>query len=278
MSIVTYQKQPKTIHYFTEDLGSQVTMDLVLIPSGTFEMGAPRSELESQDNERPQHPVNISTFFMGATPVTQDQWRQVAQMPKIKQDLNPAPSSFKGADRPVEQVSWNDTTEFCQRLSRHTQREYRLPSEAEWEYACRAGTTTPFHFGETISTDLANYRGTDNKEYNWSGSYGKGNKGIYREETTAVTLFPPNPFGLYDMHGNVWEWCEDHYHKDYTAAPKNGSAWIDKNAKSNALRVLRGGSWIYDPWNCRSASRNLNNPDSRDLNIGFRVVCCAPRT
>jgi formylglycine-generating enzyme required for sulfatase activity len=278
MSTLTRSKYPKTIQYFTEDLGKQVTLDLVLIPSGTFDMDASEDELESSNNERPQHTVTVPAFFIGATPVTQTQWRQVSNLPKIKQNLKPSPSHFKGKDRPVETVSWDDAIEFCQRLSRHTQREYRLPSEAEWEYACRAGTTTPFHFGETISTDLANYHGTDNKEYNWSGSYGKGDKGIYREETTAVTLFPPNPFGLYDMHGNVWEWCEDHYHNDLSKTPKDGSAWIDKKAGSEAYRVLRGGSWLSDPWYCRSASRNYDIPVNRFNYIGFRVVCCAPRT
>jgi formylglycine-generating enzyme required for sulfatase activity len=271
MSTLTRQKYSKTIYTFTEDLGKQVSMDLVLIPSGTFKMGAPEGELGSRDNERPQYFVTVPAFFMGTTPITQAQWQQVANLPKIKQNLKLAPSHFKGKDLPVEHVSWHDATEFCQRLSRYTQREYRLPSESEWEYACRAGTTTPFNFGETIITDLANYRG------NSSSSYGKGEKGINRQKTTPVKIFSPNSFGLYDMHGNVWEWCEDHYHNDYTGAPKDGSPWIDRNAESETGRVLRGGSWNFNPEHCRSAARN-DLPDARSDLIGFRVVCCVPRT
>ena len=188
----------------------------------------------------------------------------VAGFPKVKIDLEPEPSYFKGANRPVEQVSWHDAVEFCARLSKQTGREYRLPSEAEWEYACRAGTTTPFHFGEMISTDLANYDGND--------TYGSGSKGQYREQTTDVGSFPANAFGLYDMHGNVWEWCEDTWHKNYNGAPIDGSAWVSNN--ENYSRLLRGGSWFFFPEFCRSAFRSNNDPGGWQLiNIGFRVVC-----
>lgn len=146
----------------------------------------------------------------------------------MNKELDADPSNFKGDKRPVEQVSWYDAVEFCDRLTAHTKRAYSLPSEAEWEYACRAGTRTPFHFGETITTDLANYRGTDNEEYKWSGSYGPGPKGIYREQITEVGSFGvANAFGLYDMHGNVWEWCLDDWHDNYEGAPTDGSAWLD---------------------------------------------------
>jgi formylglycine-generating enzyme required for sulfatase activity len=194
-------------------------------------------------------------------------------LPKAKIDLNPDPSDFKGEKRPVEQVSWNEAVEFCARLSRKTKRMYRLPSEAEWEYACRAGTTTPFHFGETITTDLANYCGEDRtiNEILYKGSYGNGPKGTYRKETTEVGTFPANAFGLYDMHGNVWEWCADYWHENYNGAPTDGSAWLTED--ENANRLLRGGSWYNAPRSCRSAHRNWYRSDVRDSNFGFRVGC-----
>jgi formylglycine-generating enzyme required for sulfatase activity len=195
----------------------------------------------------------------------------------VNQPLNPDPSHFKGADRPVEQVSWRDAVEFCDRLSRQTKRDYRLPTEAEWEYACRAGTTTPFHVGETITTDLANYNGTD-KTY---GAYGRGAKGIDREATTPVGSFPANAWGLYDLHGNVWEWCADHWHGSYADKPEelkqNGHIpWRSNDEK--AYRSLRGGSWNGYPRLCRSAIRSLNHPVERVNNNGFRVVCRAAGT
>ena len=140
-------------------------------------------------------------------------------------------------------MTWHEAVEFCQRLSQYAGRTYRLPSETEWEYACRAGTMTSFHFGETITTDLANYQGIDNKSFSWSGSYGRGPKGIYRGETTPVGSFGvANPFGLYDMHGNVWEWCEDDWHNSYKGAPADGSAWVDETLSERGSRLLRGGS------------------------------------
>jgi formylglycine-generating enzyme required for sulfatase activity len=167
--------------------------------------------------------------------------------------------------------SWDEATKICAVLSTLTGRTYRLPSETEWEYACRAGTTTPFHFGETITTDLANYDGTDDKENRWSGSYGKGPKGIYRRQTTPVGIFPPNAFGLYDMYGNVWEWCQDTWHNNYNGAPNDGSAWIDGNDN----HLMRGGSWLDFPKNCRSAYRNRSR--SMINYVGFRVVCEATK-
>jgi formylglycine-generating enzyme required for sulfatase activity len=158
--------------------------------------------------------------------------------------------------------------EFCSRLSRHTKRDYRLPTEAEWEYACRAGTTTPFHFGETITTDLANYDG----DY----TYGRGIKGVDRNETTPVGSFnAANAFGLSDMHGNVWEWCLDHWHNSYKDAPNDGSAWVDdnKNDDPEATRLLRGGSWLSSPRYCRSACRDNLRAGYQNNDIGFRVVC-----
>jgi formylglycine-generating enzyme required for sulfatase activity len=255
---------------FVEDLGNGVELEMVSIPGGTFMMGAPGDEPESYGSEKPQHEVNVPPFYMGKYPVTQAQWKAVAALPQVERKLTPDPSRFKGENLPVEQVSWFDAVEFCQRLSQATGREYRLPSEAEWEYACRAGTETPFHFGETITTELANYNG----DY----TYNHGPKGEYRRQTTEVGIFPANAFGLYDLHGNVWEWCLDDWHSSYEGAPTDGSAWIDKNAETRSGRVIRGGSWYYDPRNCRSAQRSNHLAVAASSSCGFRVMCAAPRT
>ncbi|WDD34098.1 SUMF1/EgtB/PvdO family nonheme iron enzyme [Nostoc sp. UHCC 0926] len=263
--------------FFTENLGNGVVLEMVAITGGKFLMGSLESEPERYNSESPQHPVTIQPFFMGKFPVTQSQWASVAALPKVNIDLNPDPSNFKGVNRPVEQVSWDDAIEFCARLSKKTEKTYRLPSEAEWEYACRAGTTTPFYFGETITTDLANYRGTD-WDYNgtvYPGNYAQGPKGEYREQTTDVGKFPANPFGLFDMHGNIWEWCQDEWHENYNGAPKDGSAWLIDN--DNQM-LLRGGSWSYIPRDCRSATRHYNARDSGNNNVGFRVVVVRGRT
>ena len=171
--------------------------------------------------------MTIQPFCLGKYAVTQAQWRAIAALPQINRELNPDPSGFKGDNRPVEWVSWLEAVECCDRLSRQTGRSYRLPSEAEWEYACRAGTTTPFHFGETMTTELANYCGEDRDIGGrlYKGAYGVGPQGAYRQETTAVGSFAvANAFGLFDMHGNVWEWCLDHWHENYQGAPTDGSA------------------------------------------------------
>ena len=279
--------------YFAEPLTvptrqGTLNLEMMLIPGGTFRMGqteAEKAELIRQMSEEkyqeynyadelPRHQVTVQPFFLGKYPVTQAQWRAVAAYPSVKQDLDPDPSDFKGDDRPVEQVSWDDATEFCQRLSQHTGRTYRLPSEPEWEYACRAGTETPFHFGETLSNELANYCAQDREINNTSypGTYGRGVLGQYREETTNVGSFPANPFGLYDMHGNVWEWCEDDYHDTNKDAPTDGSAWVDAN-REETDRLLRGGSWHGLPQTCRSATRNNGSRDDRYDDFGFRVCC-----
>ncbi|MBD2616222.1 formylglycine-generating enzyme family protein [Nostoc punctiforme FACHB-252] len=273
MAKIVISSTQKTAQYYVEDLGNGVELEMVLIPGGSFMMGSLEDELERSDSESPQHLVNIQQFCMGKYPVTQQQWKAVAVLPQFNRELNPEPSHFKGDKRPVELVSWYDAVEFCDRLSSHTKRQYRLSSEAEWEYACRAGTTTPFHFGETITTDVANYRGTENEEYKWSSSYGRGPKGIYRKETTVVGSFEvANAFGLYDMHGNVWEWCADYWHDNYKEAPTNGVPWRhDKN--NNQTMLLRGGSWYHNSLVCRSASRFSYSPfDMYDF-LGFRVVC-----
>ena len=262
--------------YFTEDLSNGVTLDMVSIPGGSFIMGTEEKEikrlvkkynLEWFRNEKPEHQVTVKPFLIGKYPVTQAQWKAIASLPKVERDLNPNPSYFKGDDLPVETVSWEDAVEFCARLSNHTGREYRLPTEAEWEYSCRSSTTTSFHFGETITEDLANY--------NASVIYGLEPKGEYRKKTTPVGSFYPNAFGLYDMHGNVWEWCEDDWHDNYQGAPTDGTAWI--SGVSNK-KVIRSGSWNCYPDICRSACRDVGIRDVRVNSFGFRVVCVAGST
>ena len=250
---------------FTENLENGVQLEMVAISGGSFMMGSKEDELERRESEGPQHTVTVKPFFLGKYPVTQAQWQVVTSLPKIKRELNPNPSRFKGANLPIERVSWYDVIEFCDRLSRHTGKLYRLPSEAEWEYACRAGTITPFHFGETIISELANY--------NAEKTYGAGIKGGYRGKTTPVGSFLANAFGMCDMHGQVWEWCADHWHDNYQGAPTDGSAWVAESDNENQLRLLRGGSWDYDPVYCRSACRYRNDPGFGNNYVGFRVVC-----
>ncbi|MGB3491108.1 MAG: formylglycine-generating enzyme family protein [Elainellaceae cyanobacterium] len=239
--------------YFTEDLGNGVSLDMVYIQGGTFMMGSPKDEIDREDYEGDQHQVTVQPFFMGKFPVTQAQYEAViGKNPATQYDGD----RFVAPNKPVVGVNWHEAVAFCDAMSEATGRDYRLPSEAEWEYACRADTTTPFHFGETISTDLANYQGTDDEDFGWSGSYGRGEKGIFRNQTTEVGSFGvANDFGLYDMHGNVWEWCLDHWHNDYEGAPTDGGAWIEEEGGDRS-RMLRGGSWNYLPRNCRSAYRN----------------------
>jgi formylglycine-generating enzyme required for sulfatase activity len=270
-SLHRYKRTNKS---YSEDLGDDVKLALMQIPAGEFMMGAPEDELESQDKERPQHLVRVAQFYMGRFPVTQAQWRVVAKSDRMERDLDPDPSRFKGDNRPIERVSWEDAQEFCQRLSTKTNRDYRLPSEAQWEYACRAGTTTPFHFGETISAELASYR--TSVKYDGRIKYDGRSTDQYRGETIAVGSFPANDWGLCDMHGNVLEWCEDNWHENYEGAPIDGSAWLESSLQGDS-RLLRGGSWSGVPGYCRSASRFFNVRDGRNFNFGFRVVCVPPR-
>lgn len=257
------QRQPLVARYFMEDLGNGVKLEMAAIPGGTFMMGSPENEAGKKDWESPQHQVTVPSFFMGKYPVTQAQYQAIT---------GNNPSYTKGSNRPVQQVSWNNAVAFCEKLSQRTGKTYRLPSEAEWEYACRAGTTTPFHFGETITTDLANYNG--------NYTYGQEPKGVYREKITEVGSFGvANNFGLYDMYGNVSEWCQDHWHSSYEGAPTDGSAWLDIEENTNkrllhgGARLLRGGSWHDFPVDCRSACRDYNFLDYDNLYMGFRVVC-----
>ncbi|MFM6750486.1 MAG: caspase, EACC1-associated type [Dolichospermum sp.] len=243
----------KSGKYFTEDLENGIFLEMVHIPGGTFIMGSPENEEGYNKSQNPQHQVTVPAFFMGKYPVTQKQWQIVAALPKININLEPKPSQFQSDNLPVESVSWYDAQEFCARLSQKTNKSYRLPSEAEWEYACRGGTTTAFYFGKTISPELANY---DSK---------------YQGKTTEVGKFPANLFGLHDMCGNVWEWCEDGWHEDYINAPNDGSVWLNN---SNNRRVLRGGSWFIPSENCRSSFRFYADAGFFGCNLfGFRVMC-----
>lgn len=264
-------RQPGEAELYEERLGDNLTLEMVAIPGGSFVMGSPPDEPERLEREGPQHRVTLSDFYMGRYPVTQAQWRFVAELPEVSKALNPDPSRFKGDDRPVERVSWFDAVEFCARLSFYTEREYRLPTEAEWEYACRAGTMTPFHFGETLSPELA--------KYYCSNTYNNGPKGEPLGGTAMLRHFAvANAFGLYDMHGNAWEWCQDHYHSSYEGAPTDGMAWIDEEGgNNNVIRILRGGSWDDNPRNCRSAYRFFFFPRATNDGFGFRVVSSAPR-
>ena len=247
----TRQEEAK---FFTENLPGGITIDMIAIPGGSFVMGSPSTETERSDYEEPQHNVNIPPFFMGKYEVTNEQYQAV---------MGNNPSDFKGAKRPVKYVNWDDAVEFCRKLTQKTGKTYRLPSEAEWEYACRARTSTPFYFGDTITPDLVNYDGSNSP-------YGSAPKGLYRQQTTDVGSFPPNAFGLYDMHGNVYEWCSDKWHDNYNGAPTDGSSW-ETGGDNN--RVQRGGSWSGHALYCRCAFRYRNSAVDRYRNFGFRVVC-----
>jgi formylglycine-generating enzyme required for sulfatase activity len=253
LGLGSVSREPKQAQYEIEDLDNGVTLEMVFIPGDTFMMGSPENEKERRNAEGPQHRVTVKPFCMGKYPVTQSQWQAV---------MGENPSDFKGENRPVEQVSYDDVLKFCQRLSEKTGKAYHLPSEAEWEYACRAGTTTPFYFGETITTDLVNYNG--------NSPSASVQKGVYREETTDVGRFPANAFGLYDMHGNVWEWCADPWHKNYEGGPTDGSVW--KEGSDKDLFVLRGGSWCDIARGPRSADRGKDLRTDRGKDIGFRLA------
>jgi uncharacterized protein (TIGR02996 family) len=233
-------------------LAKGVEMTFAWIPPGTFLMGSPPEEPERSEDETLHEVTLRQGFYLGIHAVTQAQWRAV---------MGNNPSRFKGKNRPVEQVSWDDCQEFIAKLSQRDGKRFGLPSEAEWEYACRAGTTTPFHFGETISPDQANYNG--NYPYN------KGAKGEYRNRTMSVGSFPPNAWGLFDLHGNVWEWCQDEY---TSYEDQNTKSILDTENEGENARVLRGGSWIYVPWNCRAATRSRVAPSDRGDDVGFRVA------
>lgn len=232
----------------TIDLGNGVNLELVYVPGGTFLMGSPEREEGGQDNERPLHPVTVPEFWMGKYPVTQEQYQAVS---------GENPSHFKGKDRPVEQVSWHDAKAFFEKVLQKLGERLRLPSEAEWEYACRARTTTPYYVGDKLTLKQA--------------CYGRSSA----EGTVPVGRYPANLFGLYDMHGNVWEWCQDTLHDRYDGAPKNGYVWADDNANEN--RIRRGGCWVSLAEKCRSAYRSYYYSSIPSNGIGFRVVSSSLR-
>jgi uncharacterized protein (TIGR03067 family) len=234
----------------SKDFTNSIGMKFVWIPPGNFVMGSPKEEKERSDHEI-QHKVTLTKgFYMGVHTVTQEEWQAV---------MSNNPSFFKGEKHlPVETVSWDDCLAFIRKLREKDKKLYRLPSEAEWEFCCRAGTKTPFHFGETISIDQANYNG--------NRTYGDGKKGMYRQKTTPVGSFPANAWGLHEMHGNVWQWCQDWYgdYPDKEVVDPQGAA-------KGGSRVLRGGSWLNHPVGCRSASRHRDLPRNRYSYVGFRL-------
>ena len=259
---ISIERRQSTTTYFIEDLGEGIILETINIPGGSFMMGAKETEKDSHDDERPQHEVIVSPFLIGKFPVTQAQWRIVAGMKSVDRSLDPDPAHFKGDNFPVENVSWYDAIEFCRRLCQATGRNYRLPSEAEWEYACRAGTDTPFYYGETLTNELANYDATI--------TYAFEPPGESRETTTPVGSFPPNAFGLYDMHGNIWEWCADTWHDNYLEAPNDSRPWIGGDLDN--FSPMRGGTWSLDAASCRSANRLKLNRIIEYKYFGFRVV------
>jgi formylglycine-generating enzyme required for sulfatase activity len=236
---------------FVETLADSIILEMVAIPGGAFLMGSPQGQ--GYDDERPQHRVKVAPLLIGKHPVTQAQWATV---------MGQHTGRFSGELLPVENVSWDMVQAFCRRLSGMTGRPYRLPNEAEWEYACRAGTTTPFSYGWTLTTELANYNGLF--------IFAAEREGVYRHAPTAVGSFPPNAFGLHDMHGNLWEWCADPWHESHEGMPVEGQVWTAGGHPS--LRVLRGGSWHDTPDVCRSAVRlKLPKTEGDDI-CGFRVA------
>jgi formylglycine-generating enzyme required for sulfatase activity len=246
--------QARSIHrarQFVEHLGSGLDLEMITLSGGLFRMGTLGKQ--GYDDERPLHQVTVAPFLMSKALITQAQWRLIVGTPH---------SRFTGGRLPIERVSWHDAVRFCERLSKRTKHTYRLPSEAQWEYACRAGTSTPFHFGETLTTEVANYNG----EFVYRAEV----KGVYRHATTPVDQFPPNAFGLHDMHGNLWEWCADAWHDSYDGAPTNDRVWQADGKET--YRVARGGCWHDIPDVCRSAARLRVEATDAEEFIGFRVV------
>jgi formylglycine-generating enzyme required for sulfatase activity len=249
-------------------------MKLAPIPAGKFLMGSPPSEAERDDVEA-QHEVTITKpFLMGVHEVTQAEFAK-AKVPGLKRGAIFTEKRGGGPDHPVENILWKNAVDFCTLLSelpeeKKAGRRYRLPTEAEWEYACRAGTTTPFHFGKSLSAKQANFHG--------DFPYGGADKGPYLRRTAKVGSYEPNAWGLYDMHGNVWEWCSDYYDRDYyRGSPKEDPKGPEKGVMStdygDFFRVTRGGSWIDEARACRSAFRYRAMPEEPNRLVGFRVVC-----
>ena len=241
----------------TMDIGKGVKLELVRIEPGTFMMGSPETNSDSDPSEQPAHQVKISKpFYMGKFEITQQQWGVIRGNQS---------HSNTGEQYPADSISWNDAVNWCKEISEKTGVKMHLPTEAQWEYACRSGAKTRYYFGDQIKPESANYSGTDK-----SKNIGK---------TSLVGKYPPNAWGLYDMHGNVWEWCEDTLHENFEKAPEDGSAWMDPASKFN--RVRKGGSWHEDAASLRSAVRwgspgDEKEPDMRNNVSGFRVIVEVP--
>ena len=264
--------------YYEEPLGKTISPIIMMaIPEGEFMMGSPEDEPGRYDDESPQHQVKVAPFWLAQTPVTNAQWNFIVNLPQEQRKLNPTNNNQED-NYPVTDINWFEAMEFCARLSRYTGRNYRLPSEAEWEYACRARTKTPFHFGATITSELANYK--TSKVY---ADEPKSENKIRSVRAVSVKSFFPNPFGLYDMHGLVFEWCADTWHDNYHNAPSDSQIWDDNvvnfektstvTEENNLSRILRGGSFSTIPAHCRSANRYKVNPDRKDRDFGFRIAC-----
>lgn len=263
--------------------------EYIFIKCGTFLMGSPGSEIGREKERETQHPVKVSDFYMAKHPITVEQFESFILESNYKTDADKGGGSYiwtgkewkqksgvnwrcdvngeeqKNKQHPVIHVSWNDAGEYCKWLSKKLNGKFRLPTEAEWEYACRAGTTTPFNTGSNLTTDQANYNG--------NYPYGNNPKGKYLWKTTPVGSYPPNAWGLYDMHGNVWEWCQDWYgEKYYDECKQQGVVENPTGPESGSYRVLRGGSWDISAQDCRSAGRDYDDPGDRYSNIGFRLV------
>lgn len=248
---------------------NSIGMKLVLIPAGEFMMGSPDSGAGGSPNEGPAHQVRITRpFHLGIYEVTQSEYQGVMDSnPSYFSTDREGRARVSGEDTkqfPVERVSWDNALEFCRRLSQKEGRSYRLPTEAEWEYACRAGTSSTFNFGDVLNGEFANCDGTL--------PHGTTEKGPHLQRTSAAGSYPPNAFGLFDMHGNVWEWCSDWYDPSYySASPTNDP----QGPTSGTHRVTRGGSWLNYAGVCGSAPRGGYSPGTRSSNLGFRVALVA---
>ncbi|MFT4584828.1 MAG: sulfatase activating formylglycine-generating enzyme [Gammaproteobacteria bacterium] len=251
-------QQTHEARYFTEMLNESERLDMIAIDGSQAMVGTTDAGCGTGTYEYAPQCINVEPLYLGRTAVTQDQWRAVAALPSVSRELALEPACFTGGDHPVECVSWHDAQEFCDRLSVNSGREYRLPTEAEWEAACRAGTTSAFHVGATVTSELANYSALH--------VYDTEQRGAYPRRTIPVAQFAPNAHGLYDMHGNVWEWCADAWQDSFR----------DRGAKAsddyNGRRALRGGSWADAPMKLRSASRTGYAADSLNRIIGFRIA------
>ncbi len=273
---VVIDRQVRQARRSIEEWGGAVRLELVEIAGGEFWMGSSEAEAQAAFAdaklhyegaseagyiaEVPRHRVKLSPFSMGKYPVTQSQWYEVMG------DLPEIPDNLRGGEHPVVMVSWEEADDFCQELSRRTRRQYRLPTEAEWEYACRAGTNTPFAFGQNINPEIVNYAGNH--------PYGSAPQGVYAQKPVPVgSLGVANAFGLYDMHGNVWEWCSDWYSNSYyEECHKQGVEPDPPGPDTGSVRVYRGGGWRHDAVNCRSANRGGVAPGFRYGYLSFRLV------